>query len=238
MLSSAALSQPAHLKSPPRARLSAGATYLKLAMSQPEAHRLLGTPQTWVVESRFLRTGIEYAAAVKVYGIESVHEIYYRRAPSNRYQVQIGYGFDESESRLNPKLRVWRFWINPDRVARTATLIKDFPEIGYACQTGCLVDTSVEGFTTLYAIHPSESEVARFRLIRDFRRVREITAVVGFAWEEGSSPTLSWTDQTVADFHMSIDDEVGLGEHGLALLQRARMGGAADLPLIWTPERP
>jgi hypothetical protein len=212
---------------------------LGLGMPRGEVHKRIGVPGQWSSDGRYFHSLIEYGAAVRVYGAENVNEIYRRRTRSNVYQLNIGYSFDDFESRLNPTLRVWQMLFEADRKTTLMQMLEDNPEAAEVCRKGCVVDSSKwGGNTTLLALAVPSAQQEIMGRLSVYRNDTLVTAILSFTWQRGSTAVEDWRNQPVTTFQIRMETPHILGEDGVAALKRGRgelPSGSMPEPIIWRP---
>ena len=215
---------------------------LGLGMPRGEVHKRIGVPGQWWSQSGYLHSLIEYGAAVKVYGAENVNEIYHRRTRSNTYQLNIGYSFDDFESRLNPTLRIWQMLFEADRKTTLMQMLEDTPEAVEVCRKGCVVRSSSwdgGGNTRLLALAVPSAQQEIMGRLSAYQNETLVTANLSFTWQRGSPALEDWRNQPVTTLQIMMETPLILGEDGVAALRRGRgelPGWSMPEPTIWRPQ--
>jgi hypothetical protein len=196
---------------------------LGLGMPRGEVHKRIGVPGQWWSNAGYLHSLIEYGAAVKVYGAENVNEIYHRRTRSNVYQLNIGYSFDDFESRLNPTLRIWQMLFEADRKTTLMQVLEDIPEAVEVCRKGCVVHSSSWGGNTrLLALAVPSAQQEIMGRLSVHQNETLVTANLSFTWQRGSTALEDWRNQPVTTLQIKMETPLILDEDGVAALKRGR----------------
>jgi hypothetical protein len=113
-----------------------------------------------------------------------IWEVYERRTASNLYELWLRYAADDSQSRLNPTLRIAEIRFTLDRTASAGNAASDIDELRTLCLGGCDVKRQT-GIGKLYLV-PSDargrlSPIAVFQFVASsgaFREVKDLSGTV------------------------------------------------------------
>jgi len=112
-----------------------------LGATMDETYKVFGAPSQWYAYSagsaHFLNSSIERDAALQVYGVRAVGDVYMRQTSANLYRIKVAWLPDETASRLRPTMRVRWLTKDVDKPAPVATILGDLPEAAEICKTGC-----------------------------------------------------------------------------------------------------
>jgi len=231
-----------------KTRIQATPLHIGLGMSKSAVHKCLGLPRQWLASTGYITDPIEYAASLKVYGIENVNDVYFRRSKTNRYELNIGYSLDDSQSRLNPIPRVWQIIIEADHKAPLIQVLTDSAEAIDICREGCTVNAQgygndPGGATDLLPLTSPDRLLNTMRRLSAYQRDKVYNAVVRANWDKGSTKAGRWSEQPVITLQVKMADELTFPrDNKLPSLRSVPLPGEVfteppvEESIVWRPE--
>ena len=137
---------------------ASGPLQFALWEKQEDLRKRAGTPHEYFVPAiqKLVRS-----AELRYYSdtYKKIDDVFYRDTPAGRVRIVVGYASDESQSHLNPDVRVEKvhFFFDKDTSLRTA--LAAIAELRQLCAGGCILN----GFSSTVVVQPaspSETQVA------------------------------------------------------------------------------
>jgi hypothetical protein len=121
-----------------------------LGATVDDTYKVFGPPSQWYASTspgstHFLNSNVERDAALQVYGVRAVGDVYMRQTSMNLYRIKVAWLPDETTSRLHPTMRVRWLKMDVDKPAPAAVILGDLPEAVEICKTGCDLYGVAEG---------------------------------------------------------------------------------------------
>jgi hypothetical protein len=109
-----------------------------LGATMEDTYKVFGSPKQWHVwkSGHFLDSSVERDAALQVYGVRAVEDVYPRATSTNLYRIEVSWLPDETISRLRPTMRLRWLKMDVDKPAPATTLLADLPEAIEVCKSG------------------------------------------------------------------------------------------------------
>ena len=143
---------------------------IRLFMTREEVRKMWGEPATSQYQVRDRSTNrsmvkeyspAEYADDVKRYGVQSLKDIYYRKTPTNQFQVTVSYKKYPPESQNEDELRIQDVAFFPATRVPIIPTLDDIPEAADVCGTECGMYGTGHGrffFGAIYPRYPTKGQ--------------------------------------------------------------------------------
>ena len=121
------------------AQTTAAPSAFSLGATMEDTYRVFGLPSQWFasIAGHFLTSSVERDAALKVYGVTAVDDVYMRQTSTNLYRINVEWLPDRTTSRLHPTIRLRSLEIDVDKPAPATAVLADLPEAVKVCNAGC-----------------------------------------------------------------------------------------------------
>jgi hypothetical protein len=134
---------------------------LKFALweKQDDLRRRFGTPQEYFVPviQKVVRSG-ELRYYTDTY--KKVDDVFYRETPAGRVRILVAYAKDESQSHLNPEIRVEKLHFFFDKDVSLRKALAAIAELRDLCTGGCVLN----GFSSSVVAQPASPNDAQINL--------------------------------------------------------------------------